>query len=490
MNTEKPYTKFFNSPWRVIAEIAWWLTGGVFLACTSGGALKILPLITMVWLITARVLWHKFEPSANTFLRGNVFCENAGGNAKFDWRIFFALFVFYTVTVLLGHSFSSPDTQSQWEQVLTLRFNDWHPVPHTLCIWALTLPCRSLTFFAVAQATIFAAIAAAAFPALKKHCSLKPSVAFAVIFVSALHPSIISFLCTALKDTAMAVALFGLTLCTICVAGTRGAWLRSPFAFGALVLAALGGSLFRHNGIFFTFPLLLTLPLLAEKRFRAHCIAAACVVFALFAGTKIAVERYCPAPAREVSQTYVETVGIPIGILANVAKESPEKLPPSARKFIEGVAPLEVWQTYRRGDANNGLKWKKEFSSGLQRELAKLPPKDFLKMVGETALAAPKEALDAAARHVGPFWQLNKWPGTWVAILLFAAIFALPTLKCRTLPLTLPVFLYQAGTSLLMYGYTDVRFYLYAIPVCLPLAALVLALYFRERASDTASCDK
>lgn len=483
-------TKIFDSPWRIVAECAWWAVGGVFFVCTfgSGVSLKILPLLALVWLGAARVLWCKIEnPVAENFLRGNVFCENSGGNAKFDWRVFFALFVFYSIAVLLGRNFSCPDTVVQWEQVMTLQFNDWHPVPHTLCIWALTFPCRSLTFFAIAQSTIFAAMAAVAFPVLKKHCSLRPSVALAVVFIATLHPAVVAHLCTALKDIAMAIALFGVTLCTICIAGTRGAWLRSPFAFGAFVFAALASSLFRHNGIFFTFPLLLMLPLLAEKRFRAHCVAAACAVFVLFAGTKIAVERYYPAPAREVSQTYVETIGIPVGILANVAKEAPEKLPPSAQKFIEGVAPLEVWQTYKLGDANTGLKWEKEFSSGLRRELAKLPPKDFLKMVGETALAAPKEALNAFAHHVGPFWRLDNWPGTWVAILLFAGIFALPILKWRTLPLTLPVFLYQTGTSLLMYGKSDVRFYVYAISVCLPLTAIILALSLRERASATAS---
>jgi hypothetical protein len=52
---------------------------------------------------------------------------------------------------------TSPDTESQWEQVQTFVFNDWHPVIHTLLIWLVTRIVNHYGFVVFVQISVFSA---------------------------------------------------------------------------------------------------------------------------------------------------------------------------------------------------------------------------------------------------------------------------------------------------------------------------------------------
>lgn len=485
--TEKERHGNANRRWRIVSEIAWWLTGAIFVGATTTlctrGAHPFSPLIlTLSVLFIARFfIWEKFTAAWNDFGEKTFFRNPEDAPApKFDFRISCALAAFFLVVALLD-SVAIDDFQIQWRQILTGNYNDWHPLQHTFFVQLVTSFWRSQKFFFVAQALFYAGTLAALFGVLQNHCRLKRKIALGIVAIAALHPAVFLALVHVDKCGTWMIALATTAVCVACIVMTRGAWLRSPLAFFAFVAAVFAGTTFRHNGIFFTIPLILTLPFCIEKKHLPQYLAAALCVVAAFAGSKIYIEKNFHAD-KPVSQTYIETIGVPFGMLAYVAKSAPEKLPPEAREFCESLAPADIWQRYYLGNANT-LKIDSGLSANLSEKLENFPPEQFFKMFAKTFVSAPKECARAFAYHVFTFWRLDCWPGTWVAILLFAGIFAFPVLKWKVLPLTLPTFFYQAGTSLLMYSNLDTRFYYYAIPVCVTMTALVFALYEKEKSA-------
>jgi len=485
-----PEGRFF----RILSEVAWWHVSTVFVFSTVffSTSYSAALVSTAFYLVLARFAWQKIVPAWNGSWTENLFqkSDDAVSASKFDFKIAGAFFAVFFVVIIIGGALHF-DMAGQWNQVLTGEYDDWHPLTHTFFIWLTTIVWRTPKFFFVVQAAIFAGTLAGVFCVLQNYCRFKKKIAIGIVAVAALHPAILESLRFATKDTAMMVAFVAVTICVGGIVMTRGAWLRSPVVFIAFVVAVFAGSTFRHNGIFFTIPLLATLPFCIEKKYWTRFFAVVVCIVVVFAGTKIYIEKNFSSRAQNqkeqcVSQTYIETIGVPFGILVNVAKNNPEKLSAEAWKFLDEVAPRERWQYYRLGDANTCLKWDKEISANLRHALVKLSPADFLKLVGETVVAAPKEASRAFFGHVFFTWQLNRWPGAWVAILLFTGILAFPILKWEVLPLTLPTFFYQAGTSLLMYGTTDMRFYYYTIPVCLVFSALIVARCMQKRGAKEA----
>ncbi len=63
---------------------------------------------------------------------------NSPSNTTPAWHI-----VFYIVSLLWWRSITSeipifPDTESQWLQIMSGKFNDWHPIIHTGYMWLIT----------------------------------------------------------------------------------------------------------------------------------------------------------------------------------------------------------------------------------------------------------------------------------------------------------------------------------------------------------------
>ena len=423
------------------------------------------------------VLWEKVRNSKWQDCRF-LFCNNnydVERKSKIWLYLPIILFFYYAVFIIL-FNFTTNDTINQLAQVKSFCFSDWHPVAHTFMIWLLSCAGSSFILFLVLEAAVFVIINLAAYKVLVKYCNLKPNISLALCGFVALHPGIMVLLCAGWKDMAMALALQSCVICVIPVCCSQGAWLRKNYI--SFIVAFFCGTVFRHNAFFFTIPLLLTLFFWIKKEYITRYILVVATIIMLLLGYKITVKTFCPAQHNDlsqtethVSQTYGETIGIPLNILASVAKNNPQALPPDARKFVEQIAPLEVWQKYEKGNANT-IKYL--CLADLQKALHNTPPKQFVKLVFSTVLADPANSFTGAYFAVDRFWKLNSWPGGLVLILLLAALWCLPVLKWKVLTVVLPVIAYQVGTSLLMYSRYDIRFYAYSITVCLPLTVLLL----------------
>ena len=459
-------------------ELFWWSLAAAFLFSTfylPPKTSNVISLGALPFLFLFRHFWNKMMKSFTSW--EVLLFDSTSTPGKIPLILFSLLWLLYFANISIG-VFKSPDTEVQWQQVLNFQFDDWHPITHTFCIWLITCIYRSYLFFLFVQATLYAFVVTMLYKVLLKYCHIRKDISLAVALLISLHPAMMNHLCVAWKDTAMAIAFLGITVCLIPLAVTRGKWLQSPVAMLTFILLVLLGSLFRHNAIFFTFPLLFFLVFSIERKFLFRYILTALSILILYTSVQGGIRFYTQqqsAPSAEVSQTYIEVIGIPLGILANTATKAPYRLPDDVRNFMLDIAPFAEWQKYREGNFNY-LKFKHYQS--LTNSLSRVPPAKFASMVIRTSLHSPQSAISAIFNHIIPFWTITTWPGFQVALLLFAGLLTFPLLRWQILPFFFPVFCYQAGTSLLMSSIYDTRFYLYAIPVCLPTIVLLLTLHY------------
>jgi hypothetical protein len=107
---------------------------------------------------------------------------------------------------------------------------------------------------------------------------------------------------------------------------------------GFAVVAVLA-SIFRHNGILFTAPVVLGMALfLSWKRALALCMG----IVLLFAALKGPV--YWMLDVEKPEQRQVETLGLPLTVIGAVTSRNPSVLDEETKEFVYRLAPKEVWE--------------------------------------------------------------------------------------------------------------------------------------------------
>jgi len=332
---------------------------------------------------------------------------------KLSWQIFAVVSGVIFAAMLLGLAAHYPGVTSgdiviQWNQVQTGKFDDWHPAIHTMLIWLVTRVVNRLAFFLAVQMLCFSLLAGWMAASLRAWGLGRGWVAaFAVILLAPRSTQTI-FL-NAFKDTALIVLLLALAVQTINIVLSDAAWLRkwpNRIAF-ALVLGL--ATLMRHNGMFFTIPLLgLLLVFYAKKHTRA-CVTAALLAVLVILGIRgplyslARVNRgsgeFTQALGVE-NQTYEEAVGLPMTILCSVYSAEPGRLDPEIRAWMRAAAPEFAWDFFVFGSYNSIKPL-----IVINRPLQNMPLGQLLRMTCQTVRAAPETSLRAALALTHFVWS-------------------------------------------------------------------------------------
>ena len=102
----------------------------------------------------------------------------------------------------------------------------------------------------------------------------------------------------------------------------------------------VAGTLFRHNAVLFTLPLLFAVSLYIKKR---HAL----FIFVCFLGLIYAVRfplYESMNVVRPANNRQIETLGLPVTIIGNAVKEAPERLDKDILDFAYSLAPEDVWR--------------------------------------------------------------------------------------------------------------------------------------------------
>ena len=404
----------------------------------------------------------------------------------------------------------SPDSIDQYKQALTGNYNDWHPVWHTLMTFTLPLKLTgwspSIILFQIVWFSLFIGYFAVIIYLYSG--ILYTSIAVALIIFSPFTLEIVMF---PWKDTTFAVACGFCMLYAVHIYFTKGEWCNKIWRILLLAFMLTNATLLRHNGVLFTFFLLVALIFFIPRKKWYLLVAMTLLLLVL-----IRIPLYSALNVSKPGNRVMEISGLPLSVITYVVKLNSDKLDNETIKFVEEMMKqLPDWKNYHNLSGFNSVK----FLGVSYESIEKVGFSEILKMAFRCFIASPGHSLKAiigltipvygleipsrsysyiAENDLGIVYKGNKLIGyleefycslvlhtplrflflslgmtilVMFAFILFKTDFK-NTNDYKRLILCLPVFTYDFGTMLLLSG-PDVRFFYVNLIVC-PLVVLIM----------------
>lgn len=291
------------------------------------------------------------------------------------------------------------DSFAQYDQAVTGVYNDWHPFFHTLFAFKLPLTITkgwsgSIILFQIIL--LAAAMTYSVYTILiytNKTCALL-TLAFYLI-----NPGTASLGISALKDASFAIGALLLTTYAVRIFFTKGYWIRKPLNALLFILTLVCTTLFRHNAILFTAPLLIAV-MFYIPRLNKIIIAALSIVLLLIVKIPVYNALDVEAPGYRNS----ETLGLPLNIIASVTAYNPEALDEETRAFAHSIAPQHIWEEcYTFGNYNH-FKYNEYVNKDSIEEHSAI---EIIKMAINCTLRSPKEALTGLVQVTDPIYTIT-----------------------------------------------------------------------------------
>ena len=409
----------------------------------------------------------------------------------------------------------SNDILNQYKQAITGHYSDWHPVLHTFVFY--TIPIKlfgSIEAAIIIQCIYFSLVVGFMGETIYEYLGLKASFITNLYVLS--NPYVGSIAVYLWKDVA-----FAATGCLIMTLEARlyysGNKQKKNYVLDLLLGILLAcETLFRHNGILFTVPLIVALFLVCSPKKYIRIVISAVVFFIL-----IKYGLYSALNVEKPGSRKIETLGLPINIIASAVKDNPDILDKEVVDFAHSIAPQEKWvNEYVIGDFNS-IKW-----AGVNLDIIEESSvKDILEYAIICIKENPKASLRGVFKLTNTVYMTDGYPpnigydnigianneygfeykgiSTWAEIwriynsvysetllkyikyigfsLLLILCVGLSKCDLKTLNdwkkilLVLPVFVYSFGTMLLLTSSGDSRFFFIDFVVC-PVCILILML--------------
>ena len=271
------------------------------------------------------------------------------------WRIIFFVvpfFVFLYHYILYYPGCFSTDSLTQYEQSMQGVYNDWHPVFHTLFAFKTPLFITrgwvgSIVLF---QIILFSAVLSYSLFTVKKHTNTGYALFTLLFFI--INPETSSMALFPWKDVTFAIGALLLLTYGVQVYFTKGEWLKKPLNLVCFVLTACATTLFRHNALLFTLPLVFAVLLFVSKK-RAIVIAVSCIV--IIAAVKYPL--YAILKVEDPDSRQIETLGMPMTLIGAAVTYDTENVDADILEFAYKIAPPEVWQEVYYYGSYNEVKW-------------------------------------------------------------------------------------------------------------------------------------
>lgn len=239
-----------------------------------------------------------------------------------------------------------PDCIGQYEQAIKGAYSDWHPVIHTLLFYTLPyLITKSFLFIIPFQLILFSLTLGFLCETIYEFSSKKLCI-LTLLFII-LNPNVLHIVMVPLKDVAFAIA--GICSYLVVIRAYLGKKDINIKWIIFLVIALSLATLFRHNSILFTAPLMFSLFFIVNKK-KALIIAITtlmtifCIKLPLYSCLKV------ESPDRRV----IETAGLPLTIISSAIAYSPELLDNDVKIFAYKITDQETWtQNYIEGTFNS-----------------------------------------------------------------------------------------------------------------------------------------
>jgi hypothetical protein len=444
----------------------------------------------------------------------NIYVANkpSGRKIKYETVILFSSICLLVLSLSLLANFpgaKSPDTETQWQQVQQFNFNDWHPVIHTLFIWLASRIINHYAFVVFAQITAFSIGVGLLIATMEKWGFSKKILLVAGSFII-LNPYTQNIMMFAWKDLALTVCLTYVSIMMIEIYMSNGLWLKKWRNLLFFIFFTGIASKIRHNGIFFTLPLVCC----SMLYFRNNKKVILCPIGTILIILCIRYPVYSALNVEFPKQVLGESVGIPMTIMGDIMVKNPQALPPDVKTFLNRIAADDEWkQKYSPGNYNTI-----KFTSNASSIIAETTPKDFFRLSLDAIKSSKGVALTAVRDVTAIVWKIdgnidmigvpnsansnnniikrissyiflayNKiiisfYPaacmfskiGWHMLALMLVGILSFYRNTANCLILVAPSVAYNIGTMLLLAG-KDIRFFHFNVVITFPLLLVLLA---------------
>ena len=419
----------------------------------------------------------------------------------------------------------SADSFTQYKQAITGKYNNWHPVLHTLLGFTLPL---AITDGWIGSIVLFQLIAFSFAAAYAAYTILRYSnIPYALLALSFIlfSPSTAVVSMYPWKDVPFAITALLAASYAANAWFTKGEWLKKRGHIAAVVIVLVLATVFRHNALLFTLPMLIAMMLYLKK--KAAIITAVCFIAAI---VLIEGPLYAMLNVEQPGDRQTEMLGVPMAVIGTVAAKNPQALDNDTKAFIYSVAPASSWTDgYVIGNFNTvkfraGSNYHKISEEGAPKILGymfrcfvKSPKEAFTGLIAATDMAYTVTGddkdwselrpgiisneygvtyqYDRNARSIVDFIATRldrrmKWLFWDVGVInLIVITAALSKLRFRVkaewkriLPV-LSMLMYNFGTMLLLSG-EEIRLFFYTFPVMPVLLLLVLREEIKEQEID------
>lgn len=261
---------------------------------------------------------------------------------KFFIKTFIFTFLEFFVMYLLYYPGSIGwDNVVQYAQAVGAHgYNDHHPVFHTL--FAFTLPLRltggwvgSIVLFQIILFSLSLAYMGVTVAEIGNRRYAKKFLIYIMLNPFTLYMGI-----SPLKDSSLAIAAMILMCFALRTYYTNGAWIQNWKNTMIFIIILTAATIFRHNAILFTLPLMLAMSFYVSKR-KLICMIA-CVASMIYL-VRYPLYNWLDVD-RSMNNRQIEMLGFPMTIIGNAVKEAHEKLDDEVLEFAYTIAPQDVWE--------------------------------------------------------------------------------------------------------------------------------------------------
>lgn len=318
---------------------------------------------------------------------------------KILWVLFFFILCFAVLIQWYLAYFPGVFTEDavyQYKQALSGQYSDWKPIIQTLITFTLPIKLTGVPESIV----LFQIIEYSCILAYMAYVMMKYSnqwFALAALAYILLNPATGNMAVSPYRDFTFAMFTILLMAFGIQIYMTHGGWLESKRAMVIFTIVLAIATLVRHNGFMFTVPFLVAVLIWMNKKggIRIFFLFLICTVV-LKGPVRLGLEG--PEPWNHTTRL----MGLPMSVLGNVAKESPESLDEQTKEFMYSVASPNEWENVYQCGKFNSIKWQCD-----QVEIEEAGPAKILWMTAKAIFRAPVPALKGAVSLTDMVYTIN-----------------------------------------------------------------------------------
>ena len=244
------------------------------------------------------------------------------------------------------------DPVVQLEQALTGKYDDFHPVFHTLIAFRLPLALTGGWFPSIILFQILLFSAALTLVCDTVRFKAGPLWGFLALGIILANPITQSYLMYGYKDETFGICAMVLVCMNARILFSRGEWLKKPLHLICFVVMLALISLVRHNGILFAIPCLAGAALCVSWK---RTLAAGLAALLLYAGVQGPL--YSALGVKRTEDRSSQTMGLPMTAIGAAVTYNPDALDEELLDFAYRIAPREVWEEKYTYGVFNWVDW-------------------------------------------------------------------------------------------------------------------------------------